>query len=70
MLATVGYGDIMPHTVLETGITVLIMILGTGFYSYLLGDLATVFQKKITEIDAESVLTESNNRREQRLSII
>jgi hypothetical protein len=45
-LTTVGYGDIVPSTDLEKLYSVLVMILGVGFYGYLIGNVASVLSKK------------------------
>ncbi len=45
-LTTVGYGDIVPHSDPEKLYSVLVMILGVGFYGYLIGNVASVLSKK------------------------
>jgi hypothetical protein len=41
-LATVGYGDIVPRTGLETIYAVLVMIAGVGLFGYVIGNVAHV----------------------------
>ena len=41
-LATVGYGDIVPHTDLETIYAILVMVAGVGMFGYVIGNIAHV----------------------------
>jgi hypothetical protein len=41
-LATVGYGDIVPRTEIETIYAVLVMIAGVGLFGYVIGNVAHV----------------------------
>jgi len=45
-LTTVGYGDIVPHTNIEKLYAVFVMILGVGFYGYLIGNVVSVITKR------------------------
>ena len=54
-LTTVGYGDIVPYTILEKIFSLVVMILGVGFYSYTIGNLSSI----LANID----------RRDQKLNV-
>jgi Cyclic nucleotide-binding domain/Ion channel len=41
-LATVGYGDIVPKTNLQTVYTMVVMLLGVGVYGYVIGNVTTL----------------------------
>lgn len=45
-LTTVGYGDIIPITNAEKVYTMLVQIIGVGFYGFLIGNVASIFTKK------------------------
>jgi len=45
-LTTVGYGDIVPHTNFEKIYAVFVMIIGVGFYGYLIGNVVSVITKR------------------------
>ena len=45
-LTTVGYGDIVPHTNIEKLYAVFVMIIGVGFYGYLIGNVVSVITKR------------------------
>lgn len=45
-LTTVGYGDIAPTNNNEKLFSILIMIMGVGFYGYLIGNIATILTKR------------------------
>jgi len=45
-LTTVGYGDIIPITNAEKIYTMLVQIIGVGFYGFLIGNVASIFTKK------------------------
>ena len=42
-LTTVGYGDISPKSVYEKIAGLIWMIIGVGFYSFTIGNLASIF---------------------------
>ena len=42
-LTTVGYGDITPRSVYEKIAGLIWMIIGVGFYSFTIGNLASIF---------------------------
>jgi len=44
---TVGYGDIVPINTYEKTLSILILILGVAFFSFILSDLATQFSEKL-----------------------
>jgi CRP-like cAMP-binding protein len=50
--ATVGYGDIVPLTPLETFLTITWMVIGVGFYSFTVGSLSSF----LTSIDTRDSL--------------
>lgn len=41
-LSTIGYGDILPRTILEKFIAIIWMIFGVGFYSFTVGSLTSL----------------------------
>ena len=45
-LTTVGYGDVVPHTNVEKLYAVFVMIIGVGFYGYLIGNVVSVITKR------------------------
>ncbi len=45
-LTTVGYGDIVPTTNIEKLYASLVMIIGVGFYGYLIGNVVSVITKR------------------------
>jgi len=45
-IATVGYGDIFSGTVPEQILSILLMLLGAGFYSYTVGIMASIFSSR------------------------
>jgi voltage-gated potassium channel len=47
-LTTVGYGDIVPNTNIEKLYAVFVMIIGVGFYGYLIGNVVSVITKRDT----------------------
>jgi hypothetical protein len=42
-LTTVGYGDITPKSAIEKVAGLIWMIIGVGFYSFTIGNLASIF---------------------------
>jgi voltage-gated potassium channel len=44
-LTTVGYGDIVPNTDIEKLYAIFVMIIGVGFYGYLIGNVVSVITK-------------------------
>ena len=44
-LATVGYGDLVPQTKIEKVIGIIIMIVGIGFFSYIMGNFTDVLAR-------------------------
>ena len=44
-LATVGYGDLVPQTKIEKIISIIIMIVGIGFFSYIMGNFTDVLAR-------------------------
>lgn len=44
-LTTVGYGDITPRSVYEKIAGLIWMIIGVGFYSFTIGNLASIFKQ-------------------------
>jgi len=45
-IATVGYGDVFSGTVPEQILSILLMLLGAGFYSYTVGIMASIFSSR------------------------
>jgi len=45
-LTTVGYGDITPHGNAQMLFTMLVEILGVGFYGFIIGKVASILSKK------------------------
>ncbi len=45
-LTTVGYGDITPTTNVQYIYTIVVEILGVGFYGYLIGNIASILSKR------------------------
>lgn len=45
-LSTVGYGDITPQTNLQRVYTMIVMILGAGFYGFIIGNVANILAKR------------------------
>lgn len=45
-ITTVGYGDITPVTVTEKAYAIFTMIIGLGFYGFLIGNIANILAKK------------------------
>ena len=41
-LTTVGYGDIVPATNIETIYSMIVMIFGVGIYGYVIGNVANI----------------------------
>jgi voltage-gated potassium channel len=41
-MATVGYGDIVAHTIMERWYSIGVMILGVGTFGYIIGNIATI----------------------------
>lgn len=41
-IATIGFGDIVPLTIIERIYALLLMIIGVGFYSYIVGNLSNI----------------------------
>ncbi|OMJ80534.1 hypothetical protein SteCoe_19174 [Stentor coeruleus] len=41
-IATIGFGDIVPFTIIERVYALLLMIIGVGFYSYIVGNLSNI----------------------------
>ena len=49
-VTTVGYGDIVPHTVAGRLIGILVMLLGIGFLSILTATVASYFVKSDSNV--------------------
>jgi len=72
VITTVGYGDIMPISNFEQGLGIILMILGIGFFSYVIGNFNNVLTNydnkmgivnKRSELqDWTSSLTKFNNK--------
>jgi len=45
-LTTVGYGDIVPHTNIETAYSMIVMIFGVGIYGYVIGNIANILSTR------------------------
>jgi len=45
-LTTVGYGDIVPSSNVETVYSMLVMILGVGVYGYVIGNIASILSTR------------------------
>lgn len=45
-ITTVGYGDILPVTVIEKAYAIFTMLIGLGFYGFLIGNIANILSKK------------------------
>jgi voltage-gated potassium channel len=41
-MATIGYGDIVPHTILERWFAMGVMVIGVGSFGYIIGNIATI----------------------------
>ena len=52
-IATIGFGDIVPVTMTERIYTLLLLLIGVGFYSYIVGNLSNIF--KVLEKDKASI---------------
>ncbi len=67
-LTTVGYGDIVPHTNIEKIYASVVMIIGVGFYGYLIGNVVSVITKRdpahekfISNLDNLSAMVKHRN---------
>lgn len=45
-LTTVGYGDVTPQNNVQTLFNIVVMVMGVGFYGYLIGNIAGILSKK------------------------
>jgi voltage-gated potassium channel len=58
-MTTVGYGDLSPHTELGKGIAVVVMLVGIGFLTLVIGAIAQQFvttaAEDVLEVEEESV---------------
>ncbi len=45
-LTTVGYGDIVPNTNIETAYSMIVMIFGVGVYGYVIGNVANILSTR------------------------
>ena len=52
-IATIGFGDILPVTMTERIYTLLLLLIGVGFYSYIVGNLSNIF--KVLEKDNANI---------------
>lgn len=52
-IATIGFGDIVPVTMPERIYTLFLLLLGVGFYSYIVGNLSNIF--KVLEKDSSEL---------------
>ena len=43
-IVTIGFGDVVPKTLLERSYTLFLLLIGVGFYSYTIGNLSSIFQ--------------------------
>jgi voltage-gated potassium channel Kch len=41
-ITTVGYGDIVPHSDEERIVAMVALLVGTGFYSYVIGSISSI----------------------------
>jgi hypothetical protein len=41
-MTTIGYGDITPHTNLEYGFVIVVMLIGATMYAYIIGNIASI----------------------------
>lgn len=41
-MTTIGYGDITPHTNIEYGFVIVVMLLGATMYAYIIGNIASI----------------------------
>lgn len=44
-MTTVGYGDIVPYTLIERIFALLVMAFGVGFYSYVISNLSSIIDQ-------------------------
>jgi voltage-gated potassium channel len=54
-MTTVGYGDLYPHTDLGRGIAIVVMVVGIGFLSLLIGAVSERFLASELRQEAEQV---------------
>jgi CRP-like cAMP-binding protein len=43
-IVTIGFGDVVPKTLLERSYTLFLLMIGVGFYSYIIGNLSSIVQ--------------------------
>ena len=55
-LTTVGYGDIVPHRVLERFFTLILMAFGVAFYSYTISNLSAMMAGPLGNSDGKGTL--------------
>ena len=63
-MTTVGYGDMYPETDVGRGIAILVMVVGIGFLSLLIGSvserfISTTVEEEIAEVEEDIETTES-----------
>ncbi|KAL4475003.1 hypothetical protein ABPG74_001699 [Tetrahymena malaccensis] len=50
---TIGYGDITPKNVIERNVVIIISLISTGFFSYSINTIGTIFQKQFQSIQTK-----------------
>ena len=43
-IVTIGFGDVVPKTLLERSYTLFLLLIGVGFYSYTIGNLSSIIR--------------------------
>jgi hypothetical protein len=60
-LSTVGYGDLYPVSQVEMVFSVIVMLLGVAFFSFIMGNFGTISEKqsqKMGNIDKKGDLND------------
>ncbi len=52
-MTTIGYGDITPHTNIEYGFVIIVMLIGATMYAYIIGNIASI----VSNLDTLKKLT-------------
>ncbi|EAR86557.2 cyclic nucleotide-binding domain protein (macronuclear) [Tetrahymena thermophila SB210] len=50
---TIGYGDITPKNVIERNVVIIISLISTGFFSYSINTIGTIFQQQFQNLQAK-----------------
>lgn len=60
-LSTVGYGDLYPKSQIEMAVSVIVMLLGVAFFSFIMGNFVTISDKqsrKMGQVDKKGDLND------------